>query len=143
MPLARRKRDGQCLMTSKPNARLESLRKRRDFIAMRSGRRQHSLSFVLQMRERCVDNLAVAGIRIGYTVTKKIGNAVERNRIKRRMRAVVHLIMPIYARQAHDYVLIGKRAALNTEFKTMVAELSSSLNRVHQNSTKTGTKNGK
>ena len=130
-------------MTSKPNARLESLRKRKDFIAIRAGRRQHSPSFVLQMRERGEDNFAAEGVRIGYTATKKTGNAVERNRIKRRMRAVVHQVMPIYARQAHDYVLIGKRAALNTEFETMVAELGSSLSRVHQNSDKSGTKNGK
>ncbi len=128
-------------MISKPNARLESLRKRQDFIAIRTGRRQHSLSFVLQTREQRDEN--VAGVRIGYTVTKKTGNAVERNRIKRRMRAAVHQIMPIYARQAHDYVLIGKRAALHTEFETMVAELGSSLGRVHQNSNKSGTKNGK
>jgi ribonuclease P protein component len=130
-------------MTSKPNARLESLRKRRDFIAIRAGGRQHSSSFVLQTRERGEDNFAAEGVRIGYTVTKKTGNAVERNRIKRRMRAVVHQIMPISARPAHDYVLIGKRAALNTEFETMVAELGSSLSRVHQNSNKSGTKNGK
>ncbi|MCP4183616.1 MAG: ribonuclease P protein component [Hyphomicrobiales bacterium] len=130
-------------MISKPNARLESLRKRRDFIAIRTGRRQHSPSFLLQMRERREEKLAAAGVRVGYTVTKKTGNAVERNRIKRRMRAVVHQVMPIYAKQTHDYVLIGKRAALNTEFKTMVAELGSSLSRVHQNSNKSGTKYGK
>jgi len=130
-------------MTSKPNARLEPLRKRRDFIAIRAGGRQHSSSFVLQTRERGEDNFAAEGVRIGYTVTKKTGNAVERNRIKRRIRAVVHQIMPISARPAHDYVLIGKRAALNTEFETMVAELGSSLSRVHQDSNKSGTKNGK
>ena len=130
-------------MTSKPNARLEPLRKRRDFIAIRAGGRQHSSSFVLQTRERGEDNFAAEGVRIGYTVTKKTGNAVERNRIKRRMRAAVHQIMQIYARRAHDYVLIGKRAALNTEFETMVAELGSSLSRVHQDSNKSGTKNGK
>jgi len=130
-------------MTSKPNARLESLRKRKDFIAIRAGRRQHSPSFVLQIRERGEDNLSAEGVRIGYTVTKKTGNAVERNRIKRRMRAAVHQIMQIYARRAHDYVLIGKRAALNTEFETMVGELGSSLSRVHRNSNKSGTKNGK
>ena len=121
-------------MNSNPTARLETLRKRRDFIAMRAGRRQHSPCFVLQARKRNDDNLTAAGVRIGYTVTKKTGNAVERNRIKRRMRAAVHQIMPNDARPAYDYVLIGKRAALNTEFKTMVVELGASLNRVHRNS---------
>ena len=130
-------------MNSKLNPGLEPLRKRRDFVAMRAGRRQHSSSFVLQMLERSDNYAAAAKTRVGYTVTKKIGNAVVRNRIKRRMRAVVHQVMPLYARRAHDYVLIGKRAALNTNFETLVAELGSSLNRVHANSNKSGTKNGK
>ena len=133
---------GKCHMIPVQNFRLHSLRKRQDFVDMRAGRRQHSTSFVLQMREHC-HNVAGNGVRVGYTVTKKVGNAVERNRIKRRMRAVVARAMSTGARQAHDYVLICKRAALNTNFETMVTELGTSLNRVHRNSNKSGNQNGK
>ncbi len=133
---------GKCHMIPVQDFRIRSLRKRLNFVGMRSGRRQHSASFVLQMRERR-HNVASGPVRIGYTVTKKVGNAVERNRIKRRMRAVVARAMPTGARQAHDYVLICKRAALNANFDKMVAELGTSLNRVHRNTNKSGNQNGK
>ena len=133
-------------MTPSPKPTLHTLRKRNEFVSMRSGTRQHSTSFVLQMRER--DANAIAGstgdtIRVGYTVTKKIGNAVECNRIKRRMREAAHLTLPTGGRPAHDYVMIGKRAALNNKFEAIVAELGSSLTRVHRHGTKTGIQNGK
>ncbi len=134
---------GKCHMIPVQNFRICSLRKRQDFIGMRTGRRQHSTSFVLQMREHRDNNVAGNGARVGYTVTKKVGNAVERNRIRRRMRAVVARAMPTRARQAHDYVLICKRAALSANFDTMVAELGTSLNRVHHNSNNSGNQNGK
>ncbi len=134
---------GKCHMIPVQDFRIRSLRKRKDFVGMRSGRRQHSTSFVLQMREHRCNKVAGNGVRVGYTVTKKIGNAVERNRIKRRMRAVVARAMPTGARQAHDYVLICKRTALSADFDTMVAELGTSLNRVHRNTNKSGNQNGK
>ncbi len=126
---------------------LHTLRKRNEFLSMRSGSAQHSTSFVLQMRER--KNHLLSGsnpddaIRVGYTVTKKIGNAVERNRIRRRMREAARLALPGTGRPSHDYVMIGKRAALNSNFETLVAELGSSLKRVHRHGTKSGIQNGK
>ena len=122
-------------MNSPQKIAIDPLRKRAQFIAMRAGKRQHSTSFLLQMlgREKTADSgdSAQDTLRIGYTVTKKTGNAVVRNRIKRRMRELVRAVMPLHGQTSHDYVLIGKRAALDTKFETMIAELTSSLKRVH------------
>ena len=56
-------------------------------------------------------------MRVGFTVSKKVGNAVERNRVRRRLREVVRLSPPARMRPGHDYVLIGRRAALNAPFE--------------------------
>jgi ribonuclease P protein component len=105
---------------------MERLRQRADFLAAATGAKAPTPTFVLQMRRR--DNGAV---RVGFTVTKKVGNAVERNRIRRRLREVVKLSSPTPMRPGHDYVLIGRRAALNAPFERIKEEFDRALRRVH------------
>ncbi len=87
---------------------MERLRQRADFLAAAAGAKAPTPTFVLQMRPRREDG----PVRVGFTVSKKVGNAVERNRIRRRLREVVRLSPPSHMRPGHDYVLIGRRAAL-------------------------------
>ncbi len=68
-------------------------------------------------------------VRVGFTVTKKNGNAPERNRIRRRLREVVKRLDVISMRPHHDYVLVGRREALTRDFAAMVDDLRSALNR--------------
>ena len=96
---------------------------------MRSGERQHTHCLVLQSLVRANDG---EDIRVGYTVTKKMGNAVVRNRIKRRLRAAVQISMAQNGLCGHDHVLIGKRAALHSKFDTIVDELSNALNSTYR-----------
>ncbi|MCF6321838.1 MAG: ribonuclease P protein component [Rhizobiaceae bacterium] len=102
----------------------------------------HTSSFVLQVRQRNDGLTGDGDVRVGYTITRKVGNAVVRNRIRRRMREVVRVAMPNTARNSYDYVVIGKRAALNTNFETLVAQLSSAITRAHQNISQSGIQNG-
>src|SRR5262245_24555028 len=67
--------------------RVQRLRQRADFIATAAGAKAHATGFVLQSRDRHDE----APPRVGYTVSKKVGNAVERNRVRRRLREVVRL----------------------------------------------------
>jgi ribonuclease P protein component len=69
--------------------------------------------------------------RVGYTVTKKIGNAVVRNRIKRRLRAAVAELLPSEARAGMDYVLIGRHRALHMPYPSLLDELRSALLEAH------------
>jgi ribonuclease P protein component len=106
---------------------MERLRRRTDFRAAAAGQRASVGAFVVQARRR-----AEAGpVRIGFTVSRQVGNAVERNRVRRRLREIVRLSQGGGMRDGHDYVLIGRRAALAVPFGRMRQELDAALGRVH------------
>ena len=105
---------------------MERLKRRADFLAAATGSKVPAGPFVLQTRAR--DDRGPG--RVGFTVTKKTGNAVERNRIRRRLRELVRLSGG--AMQAgHDYVLIGRRNALNTPFERLTTEFTRAVTRAH------------
>jgi ribonuclease P protein component len=110
---------------------MERLKRRADFRVAGQATgvtRAQAGVFVLQARAR-----AQAGpARIGFTVSKQVGNAVERNRVRRRLRELVRLAAPAALRAGHDYVVIGRRAALRASFSEMIKELDRALGRVHK-----------
>jgi len=108
-------------------ASMERLRQRADFLAAATGLKTTASSFVLQARERIDDGPA----RLGLTVSKKVGNAVERNRVRRRLREMVRLSGAPRMRNGHDYVLIGRRATLKVPFTRIAEEFEGALRRVH------------
>ncbi len=105
---------------------MDRLRQRADFVAVADGARVNSAAFVVQSRRRDDDG----PIRVGFTVTKKNGTATERNRIRRRLRELVKRLDVISMRPHSDYVLVGRRAALNRDFATMLDDLRSALHRL-------------
>jgi ribonuclease P protein component len=105
---------------------MERLRKRADFVAAAGGIKIPAAAFVLQARDR-KDR---GPVRVGFTVSKKVGNAVERNRVRRRLREVVRLKSADALRAGHDYVLIGRRAALSAEFSQLAADYERALARL-------------
>jgi ribonuclease P protein component len=115
---------------------MDRLRRRADFRAASSGLRTSAGGFVLQARLRDDDG----GVRVGFTVSRQVGNAVERNRVRRRLREIVRLAGDVLAgdveasegmRKGHDYVLIGRRAALTLPFADMQRQFGTALRRVH------------
>jgi ribonuclease P protein component len=105
---------------------MDRLRQRADFLAVANGARVNSAAFTLQGRLR--DD--PGPIRVGFTVTKKNGNAPERNRIRRRLREAVRRIDAVAMRPHHDYVLVGRRAALTVDFNAVIEDLRSALQRL-------------
>lgn len=122
--------------------RLTRLKKRADFLRAARGQRTHSRSLSLQTFKRAEANDESPGARIGLTVTRKVGGAVERNRIKRRLREALR--SPDLAPQAgHDYVIVARRDALTIPFLKLVADLSRSLAQAREGSpVRRGSRNG-
>ena len=114
---------------------MKRLLKRQDFLFVREGRRAGAATLSLQARRRD-DNrsggLAEHEPRAGFTVTKKEGCAVERNRISPApARGRCGCLGALHARDSHDYVVVGRRAALDASFATIVNELVTAFGRVH------------
>jgi ribonuclease P protein component len=105
---------------------MERLRQRADFLAAAQGAKVTTAGFVLQAREREKGG----PIRVGFTVSKKVGNAVERNRVRRRLREIVRLTAAARLRSGHDYVLIGRRSALSLPFERMTQDFDQALRRL-------------
>ncbi|MGB7244324.1 MAG: ribonuclease P protein component [Sulfitobacter sp.] len=111
--------------------RLTTLTQRRDFQRASRAKRVAMPGFILQMRNRADDE--GPEIRIGYTCSKKVGNAVARNRAKRRLREIARLTLPTTAQSGTDYVLIGRRSATATlPFETLLTDLNKALGILHK-----------
>lgn len=105
---------------------MDRLRRRADFVAAASGPRMAGPAFVVQSLRR--DD--AGPIRVGFTVTRKVGTATERNRVRRRLRELVKRVDAISMRPHHDYVIVGRRAALARGFETMLDDLHAALRRL-------------
>src|SRR5690349_16479598 len=110
---------------------MERLIRRSEFRAVAqaagAGARAHASGFVLQARPRGEHGPP----RVGFTVSKQVGNAVQRNRVRRRLRELIRLTPKASLSAGHDYVLIGRRAALKVAVDGMMKELGGALRRVH------------
>ena len=103
------------------------LRKRREFLAAAQGRKWAAPGVVLQALARGDG----AGPRAGFTVTRKVGKAVIRNRVRRRLRAAAAEILPLHAKPGYDYVLVGRIATLTRPWSDLLNDLRVALGRVH------------
>jgi len=114
---------------------METLTKRSDFLAASRARRQAMPGFILQGRQRRSDEAPAPLIRVGYTCSKKVGNAVARNRAKRRLRALARTFIPTDGTGGWDYVLVGRAATTGTlAFEQLSLQLQHALERIHRKS---------
>ena len=103
---------------------MQTLKKRSDFLALRGANGQGAPSFLLVVRSR---DDGTEAIRVGYTVTRKMGGAVRRNRIKRRLKAAAREVFPSHAKSGCDYVLIAREKALTRNFADLLDDMKRAL----------------
>jgi ribonuclease P protein component len=113
-------------------SRVTTLKRRSEYLRVRKGSRCATAAFVLEAKARDESTRAAEGPRFGFTVTRQIGKAVARNRIRRRLKAAVRDAAPNHASGEFDYVLIARRAALTSQFAALVGELARAFTRVHR-----------
>ena len=119
---------------------LRRLKTRRQFLAVAASRRKWAMpGLILQARRRPpAEDTPGAGVSesserylgVGFTVSRKVGNAVARNRAKRRLRAVASEILPTAGRPGFDYVIIGRKATLDRSFTELRRDLQEAMERL-------------
>lgn len=88
---------------------------------------------ILQMRRRGLKERGreeLPPIRVGFTASRRVGNAVRRNRVRRRLKSAVAEILAVHARPDRDYVVIGRAATLNRSYPALLKDLETALKRV-------------
>ena len=108
-------------------ARYSVIRKRADFLAANRGRRFATTGFVLLVQDRRDDNPA---IRLGITITKKVGNAVTRNRMRRRFRELARELLDARGKAGADHILIGRSDGIERDFDTIRHDMLRALNKL-------------
>lgn len=111
---------------------LSSLRVRRLFLAAAKADKQVRRGMVVQARARAADEISPTPVRFGLTASKKIGNAVTRNRARRRLRAAAQEILPLEGRAGFDYVMIGRVHTGPRKWSDLKNDLRSALRALHK-----------
>lgn len=110
------------------------LKRRPEFLRVAATRQRWvAPGLILQVRRHAEANgqrPANPIVRVGFTVSRKVGNAVARNRARRRLRAAVDRVIPGRARPGHDFVVIGRAATLSRPFDRLVGDLTTALERL-------------
>jgi ribonuclease P protein component len=106
---------------------LDRLRIRADFLRAARGIRRSNGSLTLETCPTPEPALKPDAIRVGFTASKKVGNAVARNRAKRRLRAAAAALLPLYGVAGHDYVLVARTATLARPFPALLEDLKAAL----------------
>jgi ribonuclease P protein component len=120
---------------------LRTLKSRPEFLAVRGGRRSSTPAFLIEMRERTAPAGDESGARFGFTITKKIGNAVTRNRIRRRLKAAFAAKAGEHARQTCDYVIVARIAALDRPFALLLEDVARAFAALHDSAKRSRTNN--
>jgi ribonuclease P protein component len=111
-------------------APLITLKKRAEFARVRGGQRWSGRSFLIEGKQR-IETTPEIQSRVGFTITKKIGGAVERNRMRRRLKAAMQDVLTDHGRPGFDYVVVARRPALTQSYAALVADCRTALMKLH------------
>jgi ribonuclease P protein component len=110
---------------------MDRLKIRADFLRAAAGVRKRMPGLTLEACATPITSAKEGRIRLGFTASRKVGGAVERNRAKRRLRAAAAALLPLYGEQGNDYVLVARRETLTRPFPGLLDDLAAALTAVH------------
>jgi ribonuclease P protein component len=111
---------------------VERLKKRADFLSAARGIRRVEGAITLETCLTPAPDVRPGALRIGFTASKKIGNAVARNRAKRRLRAAASQLLPLLGRGGHDYVLVARGTTVARPFPALLSDITTALKTAHK-----------
>jgi ribonuclease P protein component len=111
---------------------VDHLKKRADFLRAARGIRRVEGAITLETCPTPEPAALSGGLRVGFTASKKIGNAVARNRAKRRLRAAASLLLHLLGRGGHDYVLVARGTAVARPFPALLSDITTALKAAHK-----------
>ena len=111
--------------------RIGRLRKRADFLAAARHLRRVAGAITLEIAPTPEKSRVPQTLRLGFTASKKIGNAVQRNRAKRRLRAAAYALLPLSGREGHDYVLVARQGILVRDFAALKDDIAEAARTAH------------
>jgi ribonuclease P protein component len=114
-------------MTDRASRGYSVIKKRSDFLAANRGKRYATPGFVLLVFDRRDDDPAR---RLGITITKKVGNAVIRNRMRRRFRELARALLDVHGKAGADHILIGRDAGIERDFAMLRVEMTKALGKL-------------
>lgn len=115
-----------------PGLRIDRLKKRGDFLAAARFLRRVSGTVTLEMAPTPDSVRRPETLRLGVTASKRIGNAVQRNRAKRRLRAAAYALLPLSGRAGHDYVLVARTGILIRDFTALKGDIAEATRAAHR-----------
>ena len=111
---------------------MDHLQKRADFLRAARGIRRVEGAITLETCPTPQDQALPGRLRVGFTASKKIGNAVARNRAKRRLRAAASQLLPLLGRERHDYVLVARGTTVARPFPALLSDITTALKAAHK-----------
>ena len=114
------------------------MKHRKEFLRVaKQGRKWAMAGLVLQVRNRAPQEaqgkIEADAVRVGFTVTKKVGNSVIRNRVRRRLRAVADEVLSVIVASGLDLVIIGRAGTIKRPYRTLVKDLKTALKKLKAN----------
>jgi ribonuclease P protein component len=111
---------------------VDRLKNRSDFLRAAQGVRRAEGGVTLETCSTPIPDRREGHLRVGFTASRKVGNAVVRNRARRRLRAAAMQVLPLLGRPGHDYVLVARGSTVGRPFEGLLSDITRALNAAHR-----------